>query len=499
MRIAIAHIGQETCSFTPMRTTLATFRQFGLYEGADVLVKMQGVGPIGGFLAAAAEEAVDLTPLPIIQAWGGANGPLTAETLAFFEAKIVAGLEQIMPIDGFFFSQHGAAAAENEPDVEGHLLAAARRVLGPAIPIVSPLDHHGNITARMMNHLTALVAHRTQPHLPFETGKLAAHLLFAALRGDIKPVMAWRKLPMVTHQEQFLTNGGPMHEWFARARELETMPGVVSISPFPMQPWLDVPEGGWSVVVVTDGDLPLATRLSDELAELAWSRREAFMVYDSIPPAVAVHQAVAAPRGLVILSDTGDSVFGGAPGDSTHILCELLAQRVDQTLDQPVLLPIVDPEAVAAAFAGGTGNELTMPLGGKLETDFHTPVAVAARIAALGGGRIQAEVVGMESFDMGRAALLEIGALKIVVSEREGVGGNHPAVYHHFNLDPAQAKIIVLKTASNFQYYADVTSMIIRVDTPGPTMSHMEQFTWRRLPRPIWPLDIMPASGRFQE
>lgn len=66
MRIAIAHIGQETCSFTPTRTTIDTFRQFGIYTGDEILQKMQGVGPVGGFLAAAAEESLVYTPVPII-------------------------------------------------------------------------------------------------------------------------------------------------------------------------------------------------------------------------------------------------------------------------------------------------------------------------------------------------------------------------------------------------------------------------------------------------
>jgi microcystin degradation protein MlrC len=485
MRIAIAHIGQETGSFTPTHTTIETFRQFGLYEGAELLTKMRGVGPIGGFLAAAAEEEIDLTPLPIIQAWGGAHGPLTAETLAFLEAKLVAGLQQALPVDGFFFSQHGAAAAENEPDVEGYLLAAARRVLGPDVPIIAPLDHHGNMTQRMIDHLNGLVAHRTQPHLPFETGKLAAHLLFAMVRGDVRPTMAWRKIPLITHQEQFLTSHGPMKTWFDRARAWETVSDVLAVSPFPMQPWLDVPEGGWSVVVVTDNNATLADQIADELAQMAWDQRAQFMIYESLPVAEAVRRAVAEPRGLVLLSDTGDSVFGGAPGDSTQILRELLAQNVAQ----PTLVPLVDAEVVDQATRAGQGSVIQVALGGKLATAFHQPVPLTARVAALGGGRIYAQVMGVESFDMGRAALLEVGALRIVVSEREGVGGNHPAVYRHFGLEPAQAKLAVMKTASNFQYYANMTSAIIRVNTPGPTMSQLADFSWQHLPRPIWPLD----------
>jgi len=491
MRIAIAHIGQETCSFTPTRTTIETFRQFGLYRGDEILQKMQSVGPIGGFLAAASQEALVYTPVPIIQAWAGANGTLTAETLLFLEDQLVSGLERVLPIDGFFFSLHGAAAAANDPDVEGYLLAAARRVLGPAVPIVAPLDHHANVTQRMIDLLDGLVAHRTQPHLPFETGKLAAHQLFAILRGDIQPTVAWRKIPMLAHQEQFLTSRGPMKEWFDRARTYEARPGVVSVSPFPMQPWLDVPEGGWATVVITNNDQELAEQLADEHAQMVWDMRDRFWVYESVAVEQAVEQAIAAERGLVILSDTGDSVFGGAPGDSTQILRELLRQQVTQS----ALLPIVDAEVVEIAINAGIGSTIQVELGGKLATAYHQPVAVTATVAAIGGGRIEAEVVGMESFNMGRAVLLEVGALKIVVSEYEGIGGNHPIVYRHFGVEPATAKLVVMKTASNFQYYADMASVVIRVDTSGPTMSHLEHFAWQQIPRPIYPLD---ASVEFR-
>ena len=66
-------------------------------------------------------------------------------------------------------------------------------------------------------------------------------------------------------------------------------------------------------------------------------------------------------------------------------------------------------------------------------------------------------------------------------------------MYRRFGLEPEEAKMVVLKTASNFQYYREYASDIIRVDTVGPTMSHLEQFPWKRLPRPIYPLDELPA------
>src|SRR5690606_12022083 len=131
-----------------------------------------------------------------------------------------------------------------------------------------------------------------QPHDPFDTGYLAGKLFYATIHGKVKPTMAWHNIPMVTHQEQFLTRGGPMKEWFDMAREYEKMPGVLSISPFPMQPWLDAYEGGYSIVVVTDNDPALARRLSAELADKVWSLREALWKLDTLPIDVAVRKAI---------------------------------------------------------------------------------------------------------------------------------------------------------------------------------------------------------------
>lgn len=488
MRIAIAKFGQETSTFSPVATTLDTFAEFGIYQGNEMLDESKSVGSIAGFLDAADDSQMEWTPLPLFRAWAGASGVITADTLDFFEEKLRTGLQATHPIDAFYFDLHGAGQSENEPDTEGYLLAIAREILGDAVPIVIALDHHANMTQLMIDCADGLVGHRTQPHDPYDTGKLAGKMLFDMLQDKNKPTMAWRKIPMITHQEQFLTREGPMKVWFDLAREMETRPHVISASTFPMQPWLDIPEGGWAAVVVTNADPSLAEELSAELAQQAWDLREVFWKQDSIPPEDAIQQAVAAEKGLVILSDTGDSVFGGASGDSTVILREMLRQQITQM----ALVPMADAEAVDKAITTGEGNTITVMLGGKLDPNFAKPIEVTARVEKIGGGRIYADIIGKESFDMGRAVLLRSGSIHIVVSENRAIGGNHPVVYRHFGIEPADAKMVVVKTASNWQYYHDMTAEVIRVDTPGATMSNLYDFTWTQLPRPIYPLDELP-------
>ena len=224
MRIAVAEIAQETDSFSPLTADLKDFESYGLYFGREILERMPGVGPIGGFLEVAAEQMAPVDVLPIIRAWGSAGGTISEETLEFLAARLVEGLKQSLPLDGVFLSLHGAAASEKEDDVEGFLLQAAREVVGSGIPVVVALDHHANITQRMVDHASVLIGHETQPHDPPATGRKAARVLFRMLRGEIRPTVAWRKIPMITPQDQFLTSEGPMKEWFDLARQMERRP-----------------------------------------------------------------------------------------------------------------------------------------------------------------------------------------------------------------------------------------------------------------------------------
>jgi microcystin degradation protein MlrC len=488
MRVAIAEISQETDTFTALPTTLEDFEQYGLYFGREILEKQRGVGVLGGFLAAADQEAPrGLEILPVMRACALAGGRLTRETLRSLEESLVSGFREVGAIDGVFLSLHGAAAAEQEDDVEGHLLKVLRDVIGEDVPVIVPLDHHANVTRLMVDCADVLVGHETQPHNTFGTGLKAARTFFDLLTHRISPTVAWQKIPMITPQEQYLTSHGPMNEWFQLAREMERRPGVVSVSTFPMQPWLDVSEAGWSTVVYTDNDPELARTLTAELAEKAWEFREAFWVLESVEPEEAVRRGVNAKKGLVVLSDTGDSVFGGAPGDSTCLLTEMLRQKITCT----ALLPILDPEVVGAAVKAGKGSVITVEVGGKVDSKFNRPVVVTGKIVDITQGRLQVSVIGLESFDMGRTVLLKVGDIHIVVSERRGIGGNHPIVYRRFGVEPAEAKMVVLKTASNFQHYESMMSELIRVDSPGPTTSHLDKLGWTRIPRPMYPLDTL--------
>ena len=58
-------------------------------------------------------------------------------------------------------------------------------------------------------------------------------------------------------------------------------------------------------------------------------------------------------------------------------------------------------------------------------------------------------------------------------------------------LDIADAKMVILKTASNFQFFQRWRNDLIRVDSPGTTQSDLTAFDWKHIGRPIYPLDAL--------
>lgn len=486
MRIALIHIAQETDDFNPVPTTLDDYRAFGILEGDDVWSLAGGRNQIAGYAAAAAESGLDITTIPIIRAWAVAGGRISKEAFDFFQKKIADGLKAAGEIDGLMLQLHGACAAEGVDDVEGEQAALCRGILGADIPIVGAFDHHANITRKLMDNLDGIAGHRTQPHDVFDTGKIGAELLFAIIAGKVKPAMSWRKIPLISHQEQFLTSKGPMKVWFDRARRMEDDPRVVRIANWPMQPWLDVAEGGWSVTVVTNDDMALADRLADELADLAWSMRADFQVKDALPIDEAVLKADRAEKGIVVLSDTGDTVFGGAAGDSNLIAESVLRLGITSK----TLIPLVSARTVAELAAAGEGATVTIKIGGDSAPAFFTPLEVTGTVRRIAdGSRVKLDYNHQDYVDMGRVAIFEVGPITMLVTEKRGVAGNLPDAYSAFGVDPANYKIAVVKTASNFQYFAPLTSEVIRVDTRGPGQSDVHGLPWKRIPRPIYPLD----------
>jgi microcystin degradation protein MlrC len=106
-------------------------------------------------------------------------------------------------------------------------------------------------------------------------------------------------------------------------------------------------------VVVTDDNPELGRRLSEELGEQMWDRRREFLK-EITPVGIAVERAFQAEEGPIVLADVADNPGGGAPGDSTFVLKELLRRKARNV----GVAVIKDPQAVEEAVKAGVRGVL---------------------------------------------------------------------------------------------------------------------------------------------
>jgi microcystin degradation protein MlrC len=484
MKIAVASILQESNTFSPVFTR---FEDFSPVFGADVLARHAGkLTELGGFLDVLARKRHDA--VPICAAWAiTANRLLKPDfdrLLAAFERHLAAAGD----VDGLLLAMHGAQTAIGEDDVEGHILSLARRLLGPDKPIVLTLDLHANITHRMLSLASAILGYRTYPHIDmFETGQRAARLLLRILAGKLQPTMAMVKLPLILPAETSQTNRGPMRKIWKAALAFEQNRDTEAVSIFPTQPWLDIDEMGSAVVVVTNANRQLAQNRARRLARLLWDARRAFDVHLT-PPADAIAQALQLSGGPVVLAESADSTGSGSPGDSTGVLKHLLRAP----LTAPAAIFLVDPRAVRKAIQAGIGATVTMNVGACFDKLHSKPVRITAYVKLISDGRWVARARGYNTgitTSMGRSVVLECGHVLLLIAERSAMTVD-PELFRSHGIDPAWCKIVVVKSPNGFRAaYEPIARKIFLVDTPGASTANLATLPWKRIQRPIYPLD----------
>jgi microcystin degradation protein MlrC len=488
VRIAIGQFMEESNTFVRQRADLEHFRATQLLYGAELVERLRGTrAEVGGFLDTLVPAGVEV--IPTVAANAVSSGPVTRATFEHVRDGVLERLAAAAPVHGVLLALHGAMVLEDAPDGEGEFLAAVRRAIGPSVPLVATLDLHATITARMVEEADALIGYDTYPHIDlYETGAKAAALLLRTVRGEVRPVTLFARSPMLVPAEGQGTSDQPMAGLMAEAKRLQARPGVLAVSLFPVQPWLDIPETGFTVMAVADGPRRAAEiePMVRQLAWQAWERRRGFAA-DLLGVDDAIRRALGSEGGPFVLSESADSTGSGSPGDSVHVLERLLALGVRDRC----LTTVVDAPAVARAIAAGVGADVATTVGGTLDPRYNRPVPLAGRVRILSDGRFVSsdkKSAGVE-FHMGRAAVIEVGRIAVLATERPAFTFD-PALYRSVGLEPRDAKIVVVKSPLQFRDgYGDIARSCWVVDTPGPSTARVERLEWRHRSRPLFPFD----------
>ncbi len=269
----------------------------------------------------------------------------------------------------------------------------------------------------------------------------------------------------------------------------ERDPCVLAAGLATVQPWLDIPELGSAVVVVTDGDAALARTGAPNCQRS--SGNIVGITCPNLPPVEeGVRIAFAERDGLVVLGDGADATTSGAPGDGNHIPREVL--KYDWP--RPALVTLVDPELVAEAARRGVGAEFAAMLGGKRDRS-STPLPAVVRAAKLFDARfvMSGHLARNMPIDMGPSAVLRVGNVHIVVTSRSGPHFS-PRLFEAAGIDPFASQLLVAKSPCGFRaaYQARAKKMLV-VRSSGCAPSDFWRYPFRNIPRPLWPWDDIAA------
>lgn len=450
MRIAIGGISHETSTFAKTGTTLADFhRPNGFFAGMDMVERFRGANICtGGFLDGAAKHGFDAVPLLWTFAFpSGLIERSTYDSLASDFLDRLRAADREARLDGVLLDLHGAMVIDGIDDGDGQFVHAVREVVGSR-PIVVTFDLHGNHTRARVEAADAIIGFDTYPHVDMaERGREAADLIVRIVRGELQPVMALRPLPILWSAACQVTAHPPMDEAMRKVHELETRPGILSITLSTGFPWADVPEMGASVIAVADRDQKLAQETADELGDWIWQRRDQWHARLQSPS-----EGLAAGEKLgrypIILADQADNTGGGAPGDSTEILREFIARD----LSDAVVLYIVDPEVADRAHAAGVGGRFRAEVGGKSDPIQGPPVEMECEVVALSDGQFTYDgpmYAGLTG-NMGSSAWIRQGGVNVVVVPAREQPLD-PAFARTLGIECARMKYISVKSAVHFR------------------------------------------------
>jgi microcystin degradation protein MlrC len=497
MRIAIGELSHETNTFCAAPTEVDEFKAREWTHGPALTAAHRGVRDyLGGMLDGAAARGIEI--VPAFATTATPSGTITARAYEEMRGELLDGLRRAGRVDAICLALHGAGVAEGEDDIEGDILARVRALAGPDVPVVVTLDLHGNLTEEMARHATALLGVNEYPHVDsYDRGVEAVALAADVAAGRTRPQMRLVTIPMLVPTTA--TSQSPVREINARCRDWERRPGILDCTFFHGFAHTDVPIIAASVVAIAGGGAAPPSRgpsgapadeAAMDIARFAWGQREAFL-RASPGPADAVRQALASDARPVVINETSDNPGGGAPGDGTYLLRALLETDAPETC----FGFIWDRETAAASHRAGTGATIRVRLGGKTDGLHGTPIEADAYVKALTDGRfIRQSPMGRGArVDLGPMARLGIGNVDVLVSSvRQQTLDAEVFLLH--GIDVARYRVVALKSSQHFRAgFEPIAARIITADSPGLTTLDLTTFPYRRVARPVWPLDLDAA------
>lgn len=489
MRIGIGGIRHETNAFSNVATTEELFRKLAYQEGEEIIAKHTGVRDYtGGFIDEASAQGVTLVPTLFTNA--NPSGRIPTETIETLRDRLVSMLwteHQKEPLDAIALTLHGAGASDGYYDIEGEILRAVRAQFGDQIPVGLVLDLHGNVTEEMVRQADLLVGIKCYPHVDeYESSRVMFGMLCDIVRTGKKPFKRLIRLPWLFTPANGVTLSGPAHDVQQLTLKLEQEnEDLLQVSFFHGFPYADIPQAAVTVTAMAYTQ-ESADAAALAVAEKAWNMRKEFTT-KALSPEEVLDLALQVELGPVVINESSDNPGGGAPGDGTYLLRELLKRDLPGT----AFGHICDPEVAALAAKAGIGSTISCQLGAKTDALHGEPIEIKdAYVKAICDGKYinRSPMGGGSKTNLGLSVRLKVGNVDVVVTSRARQTVDK-GPFEMVGINYTEMRILCLKSSQHFKgWWKDHASQIITCDPPGIHCGDLSVFDFRFTNRNYFPL-----------
>jgi microcystin degradation protein MlrC len=345
------------------------------------------------------------------------------------------------------------------------------------------MDLHGNVSPRLARHTDLITCYRLAPHEDAMESKKRAvdNLLDRLERGIGKPAYkAWIPVPILLPGEKTSTRIEPGKSLYARVGPAASQEGIVDAAIWVGYAWADEPRNH-AVVMVTGDDEEKVTGTAESLANSFWDVRHEFaFVAPTATLDVCLEKALSSTVKPFIISDMGDNPTAGGAGDVTWTLHELLKRPEFKSPTGPTLIyaSIPGPEFVEKAIQAGVGSTVTGLAGAAVDDRYAPPVPLNGTITAIEHGDRHAET----------EVVVKVGSISVIVTKKRKPY-HREKDFTRLGLNPREANIVVVKIGYLVPELYNMRADWIMALTPGGVDQDLERLDYKRIKRPMYPLD----------
>lgn len=472
-RIAIAGLAIESSTFSPALTNEVAFRA---KYGQEVFTTY----PFFNVDSPLRQRAVWVPALIGKSLPGGA---VTREAYESLVNKTLDSLRKNGPYDGLFFDIHGAMSVVGLDDPEGDFITRIRKVIGTRTIISTSMDLHGNVSWRLAENTDLITCYRMAPHEDaMETKRRAVQNLVDRIEsGKGKPAFkAWIPIPVLLPGEKTSTRIEPAKTVYKAVAPAAAQPGIVDAAIWVGYAWADEPRNH-AVVMVTGDDKQKVTATAERLAKSFWDVRAQYaFVAPTDDLDGSLNKAIASNKHPFFISDSGDNPTAGGAGDVTWTLTQILARKEFQSENGPSLIyaSIPGPEVVKKALEVGTGGQVDAYAGAVVDARYAPPVRLVGKVESIEKGDKDADV----------EVVVKVGSVHVIVTQRRKPY-HKEADFTRLGLNPRQSDIVVVKIGYLEPELYNMRSDWILALTPGGVDQNLERLPYKRIERPMFPLD----------